>query len=64
MRVSSNESGTPSTRRRALWWILPLLVLIVLVAIIYFLSHLSAADSEMYPTTMLHHMQRAILQLC
>ena len=49
--------------KRKLWWILPLVVLILLVAIIYVLSHLSAADSEMYPTTMLR-VQRAILRLC
>ena len=35
------------------WWVLALVVLVVLVGIIYLLSHLSAADSEMYPTTML-----------
>jgi len=38
--------------RRKSWWLWPLAVLIVLIAIIYALAHLSAADSEMYPTTM------------
>lgn len=36
------------------WWLLPLAVLAILLAIIYALAHLSAADSEMYPTTMRH----------
>jgi hypothetical protein len=35
------------------WWVWALLVLFVLVGILYWLSHLSAADLEMYPTTML-----------
>ena len=35
------------------WWVLAVVVFLVLVGIIYLLSHLSAADSEMYPTTIL-----------
>jgi uncharacterized membrane protein len=35
------------------WWLLPLGVLVLLLMIIYVLVHLSAADSEMYPTTQL-----------
>jgi len=48
---------------RKLWWVLPLVVLIVLVAFIYVLSHLSAVDSEMYPNTMLRA-QESIARLC
>jgi len=36
---------------RKIWWLWPLAVLVALIAIIYALAHLSAADSEMYPTT-------------
>jgi hypothetical protein len=43
------RAGTP----RGHWLVLALIVLVVLVGIIYLLSHLSAADSEMYPTSML-----------
>jgi hypothetical protein len=50
-------------RMRKLWWVLPLVVLIVLVAFIYVLSHLSAVDSEMYPNTMLRA-QESIARLC
>jgi hypothetical protein len=49
--------------KRRLWWILSLVVLIMLVTIIYVLSHLLAADLEMYPTTMLLA-QQAIARLC
>ena len=35
------------------WWVLAIVVLVVLVGIIYLLSHLSSPDSEMYPTTIL-----------
>jgi hypothetical protein len=39
--------------QRKTWWLLPLAVLAFLLVIIYVLVHLSAADSEMYPTTRL-----------
>jgi ABC-type spermidine/putrescine transport system permease subunit I len=39
--------------QRKIWWLLPLGVLALLLVIIYVLAHLSAADSEMYPTTQL-----------
>jgi len=52
-----------STMLRKNWWVLAIVVLAVLVGIIYLLSRLSAADSEMYPTTML--MQQCVnLSLC
>ena len=62
--VVSGDSVHGGDRKRKLWWILPLLVLIVLVVIIYVLSHLSAADSEMYPTTMLRARQPTAIRLC
>jgi uncharacterized membrane protein YhaH (DUF805 family) len=49
--------------RRSTWWLLPLIVLIVLLGIIYMLSHLSTTDSEMYPTTMLRQ-GLSSLRLC
>ena len=45
------------------WWVLAVLVLLLLLGVIYVLAHLSAADSEMYPTTMLCA-QQAIARLC
>jgi hypothetical protein len=39
--------------RHRLWWLLPLVVLILLIGTFYVLGHLSAADPEMYPTTLL-----------
>jgi Family of unknown function (DUF5989) len=42
--------------QRKVWWLLPLGVLVLLLTIIYVLGHLSAADSEMYPTTQLMHL--------
>jgi len=41
--------------QRKLWWLLPLGVLFLLIGIIYVLGHMSSADSEMYPTTLLQH---------
>jgi uncharacterized protein DUF5989 len=35
------------------WWLWPLVVLLLLIGIIYVLGHLSSADPEMYPTTLL-----------
>jgi hypothetical protein len=40
--------------QRKIWWLLPLGVLLLMLAIIYVLGHLSTADPEMYPTTMRH----------
>ena len=37
--------------QRKLWWLLPLVVLLLLLGILYVLGHLSSADPEMYPTT-------------
>ena len=51
--VTSDRPAARQSMLRRHWWILIIIVLAVLVAIIYVLSHLSAADSEMYPTTML-----------
>jgi hypothetical protein len=42
--------------QQRLWWLLPLTVLMVLLGVFYVLGHLSAADSEMYPTTLLSRM--------
>lgn len=50
--ATNRASGEVNFLRRR-WWVFALLVLAVLLGIIYLLSHLSAADSEMYPTTML-----------
>ena len=38
--------------KHRLWWMLPLLVLLLLLGAIYVLEHLSKTDSEMYPTSM------------
>jgi len=46
------------------WWLLGAAVLFILLAIIYVLSHLSGADSEMYPTTMLRAHQTIAARLC
>jgi hypothetical protein len=46
------------------WLLLALAVLVVLVGIIYLLSHLSAADSEMYPTSMLRQNLTSLHLLC
>lgn len=45
--------------QRKVWWILPLGVLLLLLVLIYVLGHLSAADPEMYPTTMLNNSANA-----
>jgi len=55
--VTSDRPAARQTILRRYWWVLIIIVLVVLVAIIYVLSHLSAADSEMYPTTMLRTQQ-------
>jgi len=60
--TSDRTAGRQSMLRRH-WWILAIIVLLALVTIIYLLSHLSAADSEMYPTTMLRA-QQVLVQLC
>ncbi len=61
--VASGEKDARQGVLRKYWWLLALVVLILLVAAIYLLSHLSAADSEMYPTTMLE-MRMTTFQLC
>ncbi len=38
--------------RHKSWWLLSLAVLLLLIGILYVLGHLSAADPEMYPTTL------------
>jgi len=40
--------------QQRLWWLLPLLVLLLLIGVLYLLGHMSAADPEMYPTTLLN----------
>ena len=57
------EFGSSISFLRRYWWVLALVVLAILVGVIYLLSHLSAADSEMYPTTMLRA-QQVLVQLC
>ena len=61
--VTSDRPAARQSMLRRHWWILAIFVLVVLVAIIYVLSHLSAADSEMYPTTMLRT-RRLVAWLC
>jgi hypothetical protein len=61
--ATSNGASSRQTFLRKYWWALGLIVLILLVAIIYVLSRLSAADSEMYPTTMLR-VERTTVRLC
>jgi len=46
--------------QRKLWWLPPLVVLVLLVAVLYVLGHLSAADPEMYPTTRLTHSANSV----
>ena len=38
--------------RHKSWWLLSLGVLLLLIGILYLLTHMSAADPEMYPTTL------------
>jgi hypothetical protein len=44
------------------WWLPPLVVLLLLLGIIYFLGHMSSANPEMYPTT--HHKHASHFRLC
>jgi Family of unknown function (DUF5989) len=53
VKIQGDTARPHPPMRRKLWWLLPLIVLLVLLGVIYLLSHLSAADSEMYPTTLL-----------
>lgn len=49
-----SQSDTQRPQRiqsRRLWWLLPVAVLFILLAVIYVLGRMSSADSEMYPTT-------------
>lgn len=47
----SAKAGEFSWRRKV-WWVLPLVVLILLLGAIYVLVHLSASDPETYPTSL------------
>jgi hypothetical protein len=40
--------------RQKSWWLLPLVVLLLLIGAFYVLGHLSAADPETYPTTLIN----------
>ena len=59
MSIQGNETqGSSQARKvfsylweRKLWWMLPLAVLLLLIGMIFALSHMSSADSEMYPTS-------------
>lgn len=62
-QIANEPSSVRGGVLRKNWWVLALVVLVVLVGVIYLLSRLSAADSEMYPTTMLRQ-QLANLNLC
>jgi len=64
MSGSTNNQPRAQSVFRRHWWLLPAVVLFILMAIIYVLSHLSAADSEMYPTTMLQAHQSIAARLC
>jgi len=60
MDKSISESATEDgliqkVWRNRSWWLLPLLVLILLILAAYVLGHLSAADPETYPTTLLRN---------
>ena len=48
--------------QRKVWWLLPAIVLVLFLAIIYALGHLSAADPETYPTT--QESQSTIVRAC
>jgi hypothetical protein len=50
-KVMKTGKESSMSRKRRMWWLLPLLVLFVLVGVIYVLGHISSTDSEMYPTT-------------
>jgi hypothetical protein len=47
--------------QRNIWWLSPVVIPVLLLAIIYVLARLSAADSEMYPTTQLMHFAPSLL---
>ena len=61
-RETMSGEPTRSVWRRN-WWLLPLIALLALLGVIYVLSQLSTADSEMYPTTMLRQ-GSTIVRLC
>ena len=52
-KATQNDGGRvlATMWKNRLWWTLPLGVLILLLAAIYALTHLSKTDSEMYPTS-------------
>jgi hypothetical protein len=51
MTNSDTAMAAPKSKKRKLWWVLPLAVLLVLIGVIYFLGHMGAADAEIYRTT-------------
>ena len=52
-KATQNDGGRvlATMWKNRLWWMLPVGVLILLLAAIYALTHLSKTDSEMYPTS-------------
>lgn len=48
---AANRGFLSTVWKHRLWWMLPLLVLLLLIGAIYVLEHLSKTDSEMYPTS-------------
>ena len=63
MTELGTEGPATRTHARRMWWVLPVIVLLLLIAIIYLLGHLSRTNSEMYPTT-LRQRATAVLRLC
>lgn len=64
MSGSTNHQKSGQSVLQRHWWLLGAVVLFILLAIIYVLSHLSAADSEMYPTTKLRAYPTIASRLC
>ena len=50
---AADEGWLRVLHRNRFWLILSLAVLMALIGVVYVLVHLSAADSEMYPTSAL-----------
>jgi hypothetical protein len=48
---ATNGGFAAALWKHRLWWMLPLGVLLLMLAAIYALEHLSKTDSEMYPTS-------------
>ncbi len=49
---TAKAETSKSVWSRKAWWLLSLAVLLLLLGILYALVHMSAADSEMYPTSL------------